>query len=342
MTAGAVRSPKLFPVRRPTTLRQPPAHDDEENPRITAGLPPRERGPLPVAEPLAAGSRRVHGGRMSLGFSGDVAGYYAKYRRGYPPEVIDVLCESFALTADDTVLDLGCGTGQLTVPLAARTGRVVGLDPEPDMLGHARRTARRHGVDNVLWFLGADTDVPALGALLGGDGRRRPAAAVIGQALHWMRHEELFAELSGLLRTGGGVAVVANGAPAWQQDSAWSRALRGALEEHFATELKDSCGTARQDRERYARALEAAGFDGVRHTEIRYAETVTFDQLLGGVCSAVPEDLLPPPAERPAFAEHIRRALPRAETFTEDVRVSVLTGRTGSGPPLGGPLPTAP
>ena len=270
---------------------------------------------------------------MSLGFGGDVAEFYAEYRRGYPPEVIEVLRETFALTPDDTALDIGCGTGQLTLPLAARLGHVVGLDPEPDMLRLARRTAERHGVANALWVLGADTDVPALGALLG---PRRPALAAIGQALHWMRHEQLFAVLSALLRTGGGVAVVANGAPAWQQDSAWSRALRGALEEHFGTELKDSCGTAARDRERYAAALAAAGFTDVRHTEIRYAETLTFDRLVGGVCSAVPEDLLPAPEDRPAFAGHIRRALPPAATFTEDVRVSVLTGRiaapaTGTG-----------
>lgn len=48
---------------------------------------------------------------------------------------------------------------------------------------------------------------------------------------------------------------------------------------------------------------------------------------VGGVCSAVPEDLLPGPAERPAFAGYVRRALPQQDSYTEHVRISVLTGR---------------
>lgn len=271
---------------------------------------------------------------MTLGFGGDVAAYYARFRRGYPAEVLEALRETFRLTPGDTVLDLGCGTGQLAVPLAPLVRHVVGMDPEPDMLRLAAETASRQGVTNATWVLGSDTDVPALGALLDG---RPLAATVIGQALHWMRHDVLFAELRGLIRTGGGVAVLANGTPAWLHGSDWSRALRGCLEEYFGTELKDSCGTAGEDREQYARALETAGFGEVRHSEVSYAEELTFEELFGGVCSAVPEDLLPGPAERPAFAERIRRALPQADTFTEHVRVSVLTGRATVGSPAGPP-----
>jgi hypothetical protein len=33
-----------------------------------------------------------------LGFGGEVAGFYHKYRRGYPPAVIDTLTGAFRLT----------------------------------------------------------------------------------------------------------------------------------------------------------------------------------------------------------------------------------------------------
>ncbi|WP_020418225.1 class I SAM-dependent methyltransferase [Amycolatopsis sp. ATCC 39116] len=68
-------------------------------------------------------------------FAGDVASDYARFRRGYPAEVFDLLAAEFPL---GRVLDLGCGTGQLTVPMAARAGAVIGMDPSPDMLAHAR------------------------------------------------------------------------------------------------------------------------------------------------------------------------------------------------------------
>ena len=46
--------------------------------------------------------------------------YYARYRRGYPPAAVDTVAQTFALDTSDVVVDLGCGTGPLTLPLAKR------------------------------------------------------------------------------------------------------------------------------------------------------------------------------------------------------------------------------
>src|SRR2546423_2630604 len=44
-----------------------------------------------------------------------------------------------ALSVDDLVVDVGCGTGRMTLPLAAMTpARVIGVDPESRMLEVAR------------------------------------------------------------------------------------------------------------------------------------------------------------------------------------------------------------
>lgn len=261
---------------------------------------------------------------MTVGFRGDVAEYYARYRRGYPTQTIDALQGLFGLTEDDAVLDIGCGTGQLAVPFAERVRAVVGLDPEPDMLRMARTAAAEEGVRNATWVLGADSDVAALRPLLG-DGRL--GAAVIGQAVHWMQHEELFRTLRTMVRREGGVAVLANGTPLWLQDNDWSRALRTFLERHFGQRLQATCGTAEQDRRRYARALRAAGFGEVRELATEYEDRLTLEQLVGSLYSAIPADDLPAAADRPAFAERVRAALPAETYFTENVRVSMVVGR---------------
>ncbi|WP_327676063.1 class I SAM-dependent methyltransferase [Kitasatospora sp. NBC_00458] len=264
-------------------------------------------------------------------FSGDVADYYADHRRGYPPPVLDALRTAFGLDAHpaigDLALDLGCGTGQLALPLAAHVRTVIGMDPEPDMLRRARAAAERDGVRNALWLLGTDADVPALAALL--PDRRPLGVTVIGNAIHWMRPEELFRTLHPLTRPGGGVAVIANGTPVWVQDTDWSRALRAALEEHFGRPLAASCGTAAAERDQYARALSAAGFADVGESVLDYEDTLTPDRLLGTVFSAIPASELPAPADRPAFAARLRAALPEPgeDGYREHVRVSVLTGR---------------
>lgn len=52
------------------------------------------------------------------------------------------------LTADAHVLDVGCGTGTITVGLAEKAGEVVGVDPE-DEFDDARRYVSEHGLENV-------------------------------------------------------------------------------------------------------------------------------------------------------------------------------------------------
>jgi 23S rRNA (uracil1939-C5)-methyltransferase len=60
--------------------------------------------------------------------------------------------------AGDRVLDLFCGLGNFTLPLATRAGRVNGVEGAPELVEAARDNARRNRLDNV------EFDVADLGA----------------------------------------------------------------------------------------------------------------------------------------------------------------------------------
>jgi SAM-dependent methyltransferase len=260
---------------------------------------------------------------MEPDFGGEVAEFYHQYRHGYPVPVIDALADAFKLDARDLVVDLGCGTGQLSLPVARRVRAVLGIDPEVDMLRRARRAAKDLDVRNVSWMVGADTDLPALEGLFG---QRSVAAVTVGQALHWMKHEELFRSAIPLLRAGGGIAVVTNGTPLWLQETGWSRALREFMQRWLDCELTYPCGTDEQSQQRYREALKAAGFDVVS-TAVDYVAELDLDQIVGGVYSAMSEDRLPAPDERPGFTEQFRAALGPDERFIEHVHVAIQIGR---------------
>ncbi|MGW4090253.1 methyltransferase domain-containing protein [Nocardia sp. NPDC004750] len=55
--------------------------------------------------------------------------HYARYRPDSPRRFFDELVRRLRLDGAGRLLDLGCGTGQLTVPLARHMADAVGMDP---------------------------------------------------------------------------------------------------------------------------------------------------------------------------------------------------------------------
>lgn len=53
------------------------------------------------------------------------------------------------LDPGDTALDIGCGPGRITVPVASRVKSVTALDVSPDMLACCQRNATEAGLSNV-------------------------------------------------------------------------------------------------------------------------------------------------------------------------------------------------
>jgi len=66
------------------------------------------------------------------------------------------------LVPGEAVLDIGCGTGTLAIAAAKAVrpnGTVAGVDPSSDLLGRARKKARRAGVEVAFETAGGD-DLP--------------------------------------------------------------------------------------------------------------------------------------------------------------------------------------
>jgi ubiquinone/menaquinone biosynthesis C-methylase UbiE len=53
------------------------------------------------------------------------------------------------------ILELGCGTGRVTIPVARTGARIIGIDRSSEMLGHALRRSRRARAEaRPLWLRG--------------------------------------------------------------------------------------------------------------------------------------------------------------------------------------------
>ena len=58
------------------------------------------------------------------------------------------------INKNDTVLDLYCGVGTITLCLAKAAGKVIGVEVIPQAVEDARDNARRNGIDNAEFFCG--------------------------------------------------------------------------------------------------------------------------------------------------------------------------------------------
>lgn len=71
------------------------------------------------------------------------------YRRTRKDDYQDALFEMLVLDEDDVVLDVGCGEGSITIPIAKRVKKVIGLDSSPKMLEYLEKRAADNNIDNI-------------------------------------------------------------------------------------------------------------------------------------------------------------------------------------------------
>ena len=65
------------------------------------------------------------------------------------------------ITKEDLVLDLYCGVGTITLAMAGRAGKILGVEVVPQAIEDARDNARRNGIENAEFFC-ADAGEAAL------------------------------------------------------------------------------------------------------------------------------------------------------------------------------------
>lgn len=126
-----------------------------------------------------------------------VADAYDSHRPTYPDELVDAACEAAGLRAGDRVLEVGCGTGQLTAALVARGLRVVAVDPGRNMI---ERACARAGDDAAEFVCGRFEDVA-----LPGDHFRAVFSAT---AFHWVDPAVSWAKAASLLQADGALVLI--------------------------------------------------------------------------------------------------------------------------------------
>jgi SAM-dependent methyltransferase len=185
---------------------------------------------------------------------GSVAEDYDRYRPGPPPAAIEWILAS----ADGIAVDLAAGTGALTRVLADRVEQVIAVEPDDHMLEVLKRRSPR---------------TPAIQSWAERLPLRSESVDVvtISSAWHWMDPELATKEITRVLRRGGVLGVIWNGA---DRSVGWVQALLGTRD--------PSPGDQGTPDSRHLFELPAgAPFVEVDHCDIAWTLAMTRGELVG-------------------------------------------------------------
>ena len=85
-------------------------------------------------------------GKITKNWDEAAPGFYKRTRKD---DYQDALFEMLILDENDTVLDVGCGEGSVTIPIAKKVKKVIGVDSSPKMLEYLEKRASDNGIDNI-------------------------------------------------------------------------------------------------------------------------------------------------------------------------------------------------
>ena len=249
------------------------------------------------------------------------ASYYSRYRFPYPQPLFDYLIRIYGFDGTGMALDLGCGPGLLTLPLASSFSKMVAMDPDEGMIDEARRAANIAGLSNIEFVKGSSWELsPVMGEF---------RFVIMGQSFHWMERDQVLSILYDMLEPEGGVAIV-------NQERRTPAAITNAEDETVKKFLGDRRRAGRgyyeHPPEGHEAILARSKFAVLSPWHYSYQRAQTVDEAVGLVFSTsrATRQLLGDRAVE--FEAELRRRFMEAApggTFKLDVDVTALLGHKG-------------
>jgi SAM-dependent methyltransferase len=243
----------------------------------------------------------------------EVADLYATARRPHPDEVVDGVVRLAGLARDSAVVEIGCGTGQATLPLAARGLRITCVELGSRLAEIARRNLADYPQAEVV-----DADFEQWVAP-----RHDYDAVVSFKSFHWIDPTRRYQLTAGLLRPHGSLAFVeprhvvpAGGDPFFHdmQEDYHAVGFAGDGAPGLPADVPDFCDE-----------IEASGlFKDLVVRRYLFTQGYTADEYIALMQTASDHRLLPDDVRDELFRRIRRRIKARPDSKVEMTHLAVL------------------
>jgi ubiquinone/menaquinone biosynthesis C-methylase UbiE len=247
------------------------------------------------------------------------ARFYDEFRVAYPQPLLEDLRVRARIAGAGRLLDLACGTGQITFALVSDFVEIWAVDQEPEAVEFARAKGLRRGVENVRWIAGRAEDVDADGYF---------ELVAIGNAFHRLQRRVIAESAMGWLVPGGHLALLWSNSP-WDGTREWQRVMADTVDrwtqEAGATDRVPANLYQHLAEDPHTALLANAGFTIVGEFEFAIPYEWTVEKLAGFMYST---SILSQPAlgrNVVAFERDLRARLLAVEpddVFREDISFS--------------------
>ena len=199
------------------------------------------------------------------------ADFYVRYRTPYPESMIKSLINIVDIKENDKLLDLACGPGRLTLPLAKYFNEVVAIDLEEEMIFAGKKLAKDLGIKNIQWITGKAEDF-----IINSETFK---LTTIGDAFHRLDQGKVLKIVFESLKSGGFLAIIGGSNIITNGGGRdWQKTLNKILSKWYSPNVNNNNINY---REQFPNALKEFGFKDVFSMEFDEKIKLTVEEIIG-------------------------------------------------------------
>jgi trans-aconitate methyltransferase len=241
--------------------------------------------------------------------------YYANYRPAIPQQVVDYIAELFRLNGEGILLDMGCGTGQSSIPLAPLFKKTIAFDIDAEMLSEAKKKTPMNL--NIEWQQRSDKDI------FENEGPYKVVMAC--RSFHWMDQDILLQCLHGILEEGGGVVLVGDGS-LWNGQEFWQKQVKEVIQDFLGQDRHAGQFKFTSSKESYVDLLLKKNFVDVKYKVIPVEREWNIQSILGYLYSTSFSSKHLYMDRLSEFESAVKKRLINIEKFTESAEFIIQSG----------------